>query len=146
MRANSRAKNRVSSKNGVFMVSKVILTTLSILSSVSLFSGVGLAEETEKGPHGGVLMHSAGQSVEVSVDQKRVQVYVLKRTKNFPGAIAVSLKDSEGRSRELQLKTIDPTRDPILYSTPIDGGSQSFVGFEVRIPFKKERPLVIKSK
>lgn len=115
------------------------------LVSMSFFARGGSAEET--GPHGGVVMSNSGQQVEVSIDsnKKRVHVYVLKRTKDFPGAIGISLKDSFGRNTNLELKTSNPKNDPIQYSTPISGGSQSYVGFELKIPFQREKPLIFTS-
>ncbi len=99
------------------------------------------------GPHGGTLVHGGGQKMEVAIDsaQNKVHVYVLKRSKTFPGAIGISLLDSQGNKTLLELKTIDPEKNPLQYSTSLTGGNQSYVGFELKIPFKKEKPLVIES-
>lgn len=124
------------------------MKNLGMILGLGLMMGTStLHAEDAQGPHGGILLSQDGQNVEFSVDasKKRVQVYVLKRTKDFPGAIEVSLKDQNGKSRKIQLKSIDPNRDPLHYYTSVTGGSQSYVGFEIRIPFRKEPPMVLKS-
>ncbi len=121
-----------------------------VIAFISLMTPVLTLSESS-GPHGGTVVSAAGQQMEVSIvssmasSETKVHVYVLKRNKTFPGAIGISLLDSKGNKTLLELKTIDPNQHPLLYSNSLTGGSQSYVGFELKVPFKKEKPLVIHS-
>jgi len=130
---------------------KRVLSAFSIVLALAFaqsVSGKDSATNAQAGPHGGVVLSGSGQSVEVSLDpvQSKVNVYVIKSTKEFPKSIGLSLRDSKGKVKQLELQTILPDTNPVQYSTSLVGGSQSYMGFEIKIPFRNEPHLILKSK
>lgn len=117
------------------------------LAAFVLMAHSEAGETSTVGPHGGIIATSGKEKVEVSIDQskKKVHVYVIQKTKEFPGSIGIALRNDKGQETVLELKTIDPDRNPLHYSTSLVGGNQSFVGFEIKIPFGRQPPLIFRS-
>jgi hypothetical protein len=121
----------------------IVISALGLL----MFHHLGESAVTELGPHGGAVVSTGDQKVEVSIEpsNKRVQLYVLNHTKVFPGVIGMKLRNAEGQETTFELKMTTPAVDPLEYSSSLDIGVQPFVGFELRIPFQKEQPVLIRS-
>jgi hypothetical protein len=122
----------------------LIVIALGILVGVY---EIGNGATPVTGPHGGSVVGAEGQKVEVLIEprNRRVNVYVLKSTRDFPGEIGLLLRTSQGRESTLALKTIPGSRELLQYSSGLDDNTQPIVGFELRVPFLKGKPLVIHS-
>lgn len=103
----------------------------------------------KQGPHGGVLVGDENHEVELSIDQGRstVDVYVIRGQNQFPDSLGLSLLDSSGNKRLLELRaTQSPSQAlPLQYHGQLEPGQQSYVGFELKIPFALEPAAIFKS-
>lgn len=99
------------------------------------------------GPHGGVLVGNESHQVELSLDSshKKVDVYVLKSPDQPPESIGLTLLDANGNRRVFELKALEGPAQPTQYHGTLGPGEQSFIGFEVRIPFQSDPSAVFKS-
>jgi len=129
---------------------KTFIILMGFLSSLLVMAPTsGLADGPNKtGPHGGVLLGNDSQQVELSIDpaHSSADVYVIKGQKQFPDSIGLTVLDAVGNRRVFELKALESNAasSPQFHGS-LDASQQSYVGFEIRIPFTTEPPATLKS-
>ena len=90
-----------------------------------------------------VKIHPAGKGVDVIVNKDKDQL---------PLSLGITFFNAEGKPTSIELKTIDASRDASLYHgnweampESLSPNAQSFVGFEIRIPFGFKPVKVLRS-
>jgi hypothetical protein len=89
---------------------------------------------------------SSQLSVRISPASQHVEVKLAPGNERAPGTIEIRFFDESGNASSIELAAIVPSNTAeIKYRGPLTNGSRPFVGFEIRIPFKK-RDLVLSSR
>ncbi len=92
-------------------------------------------------------------AVQIRIRSKKGVEVTLHENKTLPKSIGVTFFDAEGKPTTLELRAADHAREPNRYSGPwksvtsggLNADAQSFVGFEIRIPFGSKSPQVLRS-
>lgn len=82
--------------------------------------------------------------LDIDPKKKNISVTFQPGNKTEARSIGITLFDSEGNKTEIELKAMDRTQDPFRYQAPLDK-AESFVGFELKIPFTSPKAKTIKS-
>ena len=95
-----------------------------------------------------VKLDPVNQGVKQSVNQG-VHVSLNKGGEQNPSSIGITFVDASGKKTYVELKAANPLQIPTQYegeSTATAGSrAQSYVGFELKIPFGSEKSTVLKS-
>lgn len=135
---------------------RVLVILMGILSALLITAPIqGLTGDlTRSGPHGGVLLGNEKHQLELSIDsndsgRSSFNVYVIKSQNQLPDSLGLTILDSSGNRRTVELKALDSgTSAPTQYrgtTGALDPGEQSYAGFEIRIPFSSDAPSILKS-
>ncbi|MEO5971287.1 MAG: hypothetical protein ABIQ95_15280 [Bdellovibrionia bacterium] len=131
----------------VLFVSLIALSSSAEESRRTLKEG-GIWEST-KPPKVKVKLDPASQGVREEMSQGVHVSINNKGSDRNPSSIGINFVDSKGKKTYVELKAVDPMKDPAQYegsssATP-RASSQSFIGFELRIPFGSTQSTVLKS-
>ena len=83
--------------------------------------------------------------LEIDSPQKKVRIELNPGNQTTPKSIGVVFTNPKGQHTTVELKTMDATQMPIRYEGNLSNAS-SFVGFEIKIPFPKKKPIAIDSR
>jgi len=103
----------------------------------------------------GVWVGNSAPVSQVKVDPTShgVAVTVNKDKDQVPNSIGITFFDANGNKTALELKAVDPWWEPgftpgstqTRFSGTLGPSAQSFIGFELQIPFGSEAPTVVRS-
>lgn len=102
---------------------------------------------SDKAPKVKVKLEPAHQGVKQSLNQG-VHVSMNKGGEQNPPSIGITFVDANGKKTYVELKAVDPFKFPTQYETSsatVNSRAQSFIGFELKIPFGSEKSTVLKS-
>lgn len=125
------------------MLQKIGRVTLCL--SFTLFA-LGVSESPKPGHLEGAWVAQGVPKIRVEVDsgKKKVQLSLIKPTNRAPRSVGLTFIDSQGNKRLIELRALSPEADQIRYQATLSK-AESFIGFEVKIPFSSQKPTVIKS-
>ncbi len=83
-------------------------------------------------------------SVEKSAD-RTVELSLIKPSDSAPQSIGITFLNTDGSRRLIELKAMDPAQTPVRYQGSLSK-AESFVGFEIKIPFKSQKAKLLRSK
>lgn len=122
------------------------LIILSLLICTSSFASEFLIKEMKGGSWEVKESKLKIPRLRVDVDPKipNVSVEFNKPNKTEPKSIGITFFDSQGNKTVVKLKAMDRSQHPLKYQAPLSK-AESFVGFELKIPYVSAKPTIIHS-
>jgi hypothetical protein len=134
----------------------------NLFSFFILISTVNAGEAPKNLKEGGTWVSDESPKVKVKLDPAKpslkqqsatqgqgVHVFLNKSEGKNPASIGMTFVDAAGKKTYVELKAADPMKFPTRYegasSATADSRSQSYIGFELKIPFGSTKSTVLKS-
>ena len=129
--------------------SRLIISTIAstIAMYLGLLSGSARAvDQSTLGAHGGKVLSSGHGSVEVKLDRPSGQVSVyLSRKEEHPDGVVITFFNQGQPPFSLELKALTPEKGgAVAYQGQLNPNQQSYIGFELKIPFPRGRTEIIR--
>ena len=127
---------------------------MRFLTIVLFLATICFADDASKlASKAGVWVGGSNPGVQVKVDaiSNGVTVTLNKDKDQTPQSVGITFYDTNGNGTALELKSTGPWlwTNPAIYHTQFSGtlspAAQSFIGFELQIPFGSDNPRIIRS-